>query len=188
MRVFSFRWSWTANAVDLNSAQTFCPITVPLHSAGLIPINQLSRNEGRFSNRVCAAPVIKSSSPLITVSVSPLSGNPLHRRRGWADVEGHSQSHTWILCSSIQKRQQERLRRIQKPTQTGAGPHGSCASYSESGCCRCKLRRGGGYVRLGYAFYFVLHYVNSCSQGWKQATCVCACVLTGACCCWGRRW
>lgn len=38
--------------------------------------------------------MIRSSSPLITVLVSPFSEDPLHRRRGRADVEGHTVTHS----------------------------------------------------------------------------------------------
>lgn len=113
---------------------------VPLHSAGLIPINELSRNEGRFCNNVTKA------LPLITVQISPFSAAG-HRRRGQADVGGHTLKSVTGL---FEARQQERLHRIQKScavherthpnleTHTNKRRlHGSCAGYSESGCWHC---------------------------------------------------
>lgn len=172
--MFSFRWSWTANTVDLSSApETFSPITVPLHSAGLIPINEISRNE-RFCNSVSAA-------PLITVSVLPFSEDPLHRRRGQADVKGHTvtQSVGWIQKCPLG--QQERLRRIPKHKPRNTHKQAQAWQLRELFSvwllALWQLRRGGGYVRLGCAFLFcfTLCSVNSCSWGWKQGTRVCMC-------------
>lgn len=189
MRVF--RWSWTANTTDLSSAQTFSPIMVPLHSAGLIPINELSRNEGGFCNSVCAAP---SGCDQILFSFNHGVGLTFFRgSRGSEDAlaEGpswcrRSHSHTLSLgfyaaefksVTLVSRKDSVASRNTNLETHTNRlKPRGSCASYSDSGCWHCKLRRGGGYVRLGYAFSlfcFTLCSVNSFSQGWKQGTCVC---------------
>lgn len=117
VRVVSFRWSWTANATDLSSAQTFSPIMVPLLSAGLIPINELSRNEGGFCNSVCAAP---SGCDQILFSFNHGVGLTLFRSTlcvGGGAERMSKNTQSGILCGWIQKRplgQQERLCRIQK--------------------------------------------------------------------------
>lgn len=160
---------------------------VPLHSAGLIPINELSRNEGRFCNSVCAAPsgcdqmLFSSNHSVGLTFFRGCSEGPSWCRRS----HSHTLSRGFYAAEFnsvplVIRKDSVASRNTNLETRTNRHrPLGSCASYSESGC---KLRRGGGYVRLANAFLFcfTLCSVNSCSRGWKPCMHVCKLLLQRA--------